>query len=68
MSAYAEMNRLRELAPVQNGALGDLLGFRDAHFSHHTPGHPTFTAFSFAAATCRRPSAQASAGCYATVC
>lgn len=46
---FPEMNRLRDIAPVQKGSLGDLMGFKDAHFSHHIPGHPTFTAFSFAA-------------------
>ncbi|MDB5454015.1 MAG: hypothetical protein JWO33_2593 [Caulobacteraceae bacterium] len=48
---FPEMSRLREVAPVQEGALGDLMGFKDAHFSHHIPGHPTYTAFSFAAVT-----------------
>lgn len=62
MSAYADVLKT-DLAPVQNGAPGDLMGFRDAHFSDHVPGHPTF-----AAVTCRRRSAQTSAGCYATVC
>lgn len=48
---FPTLNRLREAAPVQKGALADLMGLAapGRHFTHHVPGHPTYTAFSFAA-------------------
>ncbi|MET0371306.1 MAG: cytochrome P450 [Sphingobium sp.] len=46
---YPDLNRLREQAPVQQGSLGDLMGFKGYHFTNHLEDFPTYTAFSFAA-------------------
>jgi len=46
---FAKLNALRAAAPVHEGALGDLMGYQDYHFSQHIKGFPAYTAFSFKA-------------------
>jgi cytochrome P450 len=48
---FPELARLREAAPVQEGAMADLMGLAAPGrlFPHHVNGHLTYTAFSFSA-------------------
>jgi cytochrome P450 len=46
---FPELNRLRDVAPVHRGSLGDLMGYPGRRFTHHLDGHPTYTAFTFSA-------------------
>jgi cytochrome P450 len=48
---FPALNRLRDAGSVQAGPLAELMGLAGPGrmFLHHIAGHPTFTAFSFAA-------------------